>query len=94
MYRVIEKSLYTCWKSIIVEGSGELVGVGGGVLGVRDVTSQVRHLRRDHFPLPTQNRYRFTTVLAGAQRFFTHPVVSLLLFGFLLIRLQLLRIDI
>jgi hypothetical protein len=29
----------------------------------------------NYFPLPTQYRYRFTTLLAGAQGLFVHPVV-------------------
>jgi hypothetical protein len=29
----------------------------------------------NHFPLPTQYRYRFTTLLAHAQGLFTHPVL-------------------
>jgi hypothetical protein len=28
----------------------------------------------NHFPLPTQYRYRFITLLAGAQGLFAHPV--------------------
>jgi hypothetical protein len=35
-YRASEMSLFTCWNWVIVEGSGELIGGGG--LGVRDVT--------------------------------------------------------
>jgi len=80
--RVSENSLCTCWKYITANVLMVTISVVSGPQGL-GITLQNSHMPQkayvcdflNHFPFPTQYRYWFTTLLAGAHGLFAHPVV-------------------